>query len=204
MKRGDKMKRISAFFLAFLLFLVPITASADTYIVKKGDSMWKIAVKYKIGLQEIINANPQVKNPNLIYPNQKLNIPNIDSIKAIEREAIRLVNVERQKRGLAPLKENWELSRVARHKSIDMRAKNYFSHTSPTYGSPFDMIRAYGISYRSAGENIAKGQRTAQEVMNAWMNSEGHRRNILNAGFTQIGVGYEPNGHYWTQMFISQ
>ena len=198
------MKRISAFFLAFLLFLVPITASADTYIVKKGDSMWKIAVKYKIGLQEIINANPQVKNPNLIYHNQKLNIPNIDSIKAIEREVIRLVNVGRQKRGLAPLKENWELSRVARHKSIDMRAKNYFSHTSPTYGSPFDMIRAYGISYRSAGENIAKGQRTAQEVMNAWMNSEGHRRNILNAGFTQIGVGYEPNGHYWTQMFISQ
>ena len=104
--------------------------------------------------------------------------------------------------GLQPLKTNWELSRVARYKSQDMVDKHYFSHTSPTYGSPFQMMKAFGLSYRTAGENIAYGQRTPQEVVNAWMNSSGHRANILNSSYTQIGVGYVANGNYWTQMFI--
>lgn len=193
------------FLMAFLcLFAIPTMAFADTYTVKSGDSMWKIAVKYQIGLREIIGANPQIKNPSLIYPGQSLSIPNIDSVKTVEREVIRLCNIERQKAGLAPLTENWELSRVARDKSMDMAQKNYFSHMSPTYGSPFDMMKAYGISYRSAGENIAKGQTTAQQVVNSWMNSSGHRANILSSSFTQIGVGYYASGHYWTQMFISK
>ena len=196
------MKKILMAFLC--LFAIPTMAFADTYTVKSGDSMWKIAVKYQIGLREIIGANPQIKNPSLIYPGQSLSIPNIDSVKTVEREVIRLCNIERQKAGLAPLTENWELSRVARDKSMDMAQKNYFSHTSPTYGSPFDMMKAYGISYRSAGENIAKGQTTAQQVVNSWMNSSGHRANILSSSFTQIGVGYYASGHYWTQMFISK
>ena len=85
-----------------------------------------------------------------------------------------------------------------------MEQNNYFSHASPTYGSPFDMMRDQGVSYKSAGENIAKGQRTPQEVVQAWMNSEGHRRNILSNDYTHIGVGYDPNGHHWTQMFIEK
>lgn len=153
---------------------------ADTYTVKNGDSMWKIAVKYQIGLKEIIAANPQISNPSLIYPNQKLTIPNIDSIKTVEREVIRLCNIERQKNGLPALTENWELSRFARDKSMDMTQKKYFSHTSPTYGSPFDMMKAYGIGYKAAGENIAQGQTSAQAVVQAWMNSSGHRANILS------------------------
>lgn len=108
----------------------------------------------------------------------------------------------RSANGLKPLQENWELSRVARYKSQDMADNRYFSHTSPTYGSPFRMIQAFGLSYRFAGENIAYGQRTPQEVVNAWMNSSGHRANILHASYTQIGVGYAANGRYWTQMFI--
>ena len=83
-----------------------------------------------------------------------------------------------------------------------MRDKGYFSHTSPTYGSPFDMMKSFGITYRAAGENIAYGYRTPQAVVNGWMNSSGHRANILNARFTQIGVGYVAAGNYWTQMFI--
>jgi uncharacterized protein YkwD len=78
----------------------------------------------------------------------------------------------------------------------------YFSHTSPTYGSPFQMIRAFGLTYRTAGENIAYGYPTPQAVVNSWMNSEGHRKNILNPSFTQIGVGYVSQGNHWTQMFI--
>ena len=85
-------------------------------------------------------------------------------------------------------------------------AKNrYFSHNSPTYGSAFDMMNNYGISYRAAGENIAKGQKSAQSVMNGWMNSSGHRANILKSNYTQLGVGYalDSNGNtYWVQMFI--
>ena len=85
-----------------------------------------------------------------------------------------------------------------------MQTKNYFSHTSPTYGSPFDMMKAYGISYKSAGENIAMGQRSPEEVVQAWMNSQGHRENIMNANFTHIGVGHVTTGNYWTQMFIGK
>ena len=97
---------------------------------------------------------------------------------------------------------NWELSRVARYKSQDMKDKKYFSHTSPTYGSPFDMMKSFGISYKTAGENIAYGYSTPEAVVKGWMNSEGHRKNILNPSFTQIGVGYVASGNYWTQMFI--
>jgi uncharacterized YkwD family protein/spore coat assembly protein SafA len=195
------MRKVLISSLVLVLLSVPVTAFADTYTVKKGDSMWKIAVRYQIGVQEIINANPQVKNPNLIYPYQKLNIPNIDQIKTVEREVIRLTNVERQKQGLQPLKENWELSRVARHKTWEMREQGYLSHTSRS-GSPFTMMKAYGINYSSAGENIAQGQRSAQEVVQAWMNSAGHRKNILNPDYNQIGVGYDSNGNWWCQMFI--
>lgn len=99
---------------------------------------------------------------------------------------------------------NWELSRVARYKSQDMANNKYFSHTSPTYGSPFNMIKNFGIKYRSAGENIAYGQRTPAQVVNSWWNSAGHRANMLNANYTDIGVGYVANGNYWTQMFIQK
>lgn len=179
----------------------------DTYTVKPGDTLWKISVRYQIGLSEIIEANPQFTNPNLIYPNQKVNIPMIDRIKAIEHDVIALCNQERAKYGLGALLPDWQTSRVARHKSHDMRDKRYFSHTSPTYGSPFDMLKAYNIFYRTAGENIAMGQTSPQAVVRGWMNSEGHRKNILNPNFSHIGVGYAEGGsgrYYWTQMFIGR
>jgi len=167
--------------------------------------MWKIANKYQVGISEIVSANPQIKNSSLIYPGEKLNIPNIKDVIAIETEVVKLVNQQRAKSGLAPLKQNWQLSRVARYKSQDMIDKNYFSHQSPTYGSPFNMMESFGLHFSSAGENIAMGQRTAAEVMNSWMNSPGHKANILNPSYTEIGVGLakDKNGNcYWTQMFI--
>jgi uncharacterized YkwD family protein len=125
-------------------------------------------------------------------------------ISDIEARVIELTNAERRRNGMTDLEADSPLSHVAREKSNDMQVNNYFSHTSPTYGSPFDMIRDFGVSYSAAGENIAKGQRTAEEVVQAWMDSEGHRANILNGTFTSIGVGYNENGNYWTQMFISK
>lgn len=119
-----------------------------------------------------------------------------------ERQVVELTNAERAKAGLAPLEMYGPLMNVAEAKSQDMANLGYFSHTSPTYGSPFDQIRAAGIQYRAAGENIAQGQRTPEQVVNAWMNSPGHRANILNASYTHIGVGFVENGYYWTQQFI--
>ncbi|MGX4600509.1 CAP domain-containing protein [Faecalimicrobium sp. JNUCC 81] len=124
---------------------------------------------------------------------------------AYQKEVVDLVNVERTKRGLSPLTLDSKVSDVATKKSQDMINKNYFDHNSPTYGSPFDMMKQFGVSYRAAGENIAMGQRSPKEVVTAWMNSEGHRKNILNSSFTKIGVGVaqKSNGTlYWTQMFI--
>lgn len=187
------------------LFSTSAFAASVSYTVQPGDSMWKIASKHQIGLSEIISANPQISNPGLIYPGQKLTVPNIDDIKALENEVIRLVNIQRSNRGLQTLTQNWQLSRVARYKSQDMATKGYFSHTSPTYGSPFNMMENFGLRFSAAGENIAYGQRTPQDVVNAWMNSPGHRSNILSATYNQIGVGYATNNKgtpYWTQMFI--
>lgn len=199
-------KKIAAFTLAFILVASSAFAQTTTYIVRSGDSMWKIAVKYQVGVSEIIKANPQVTNPAMIYPGQKLNIPTVPTdIRTQENEVIRLVNVERTKRGLQPLKANWELSRVARLKSQDMANKGYFSHQSPTYGSPFNMMENFGIRFSSAGENIAYGQKTPAQVMTAWMNSPGHKANILSPSYTEIGVGLARNRNgvpYWTQMFI--
>lgn len=188
---------------ALSLSLLSPSARALTHTVAKGDTMWKLAVRYEVGTSEIITANPQVADPDLIYPGDRLTIPQLErAVLSYEAEVVRLVNAIRRENGLGELSLNWELSRVARYKSQDMVDKHYFSHTSPTYGTPFQMMKAFGITYRAAGENIAYGYSTPQTVVNAWMNSEGHRKNILNASFTQIGVGYVSQGHYWTQMFI--
>ncbi len=124
------------------------------------------------------------------------------SVSDYEKKVVELVNEIRKDYGLSELKLNTKLCAVAKEKSQDMKDNNYFSHTSPTYGSPFDMIKSFGISYRTAGENIAMGYRTPEEVVDGWMNSEGHRANILNGSFKEIGMGHVANGNYWTQMFI--
>ena len=190
---------------AALIPVLLINASAVTHTVVSGDTLWKLAVKYEVGISELKSANPQIQNFDLIYPGQAINIPTLDSgVTSYEQEVIRLVNEIRAENGLKALTYDWELSRVARYKSQDMKDNKYFSHTSPVYGTPFQMIKNFGISYRSAGENIAKGYSTPQAVVNSWMNSSGHRANILNANYTHIGVGYVAVGNYWTQMFIGK
>jgi len=177
------------------------------YTVKAGDSLWRICDKYQVGVSDVISANPQIANPNMININQIVKVPNLASVKVIEKQIATMVNSERAKVGLAPLKLNWQLSRVARYKSQDMIDKNYFSHQSPTYGSPFDMMKNFGIKYMAAGENIAYGQRTATEVMTGWMNSPGHKANILSKNYSEIGVGLAKKTDgtcYWTQQFIGR
>lgn len=115
-------------------------------------------------------------------------------------------NLERETNGVSALALHVDLSKVAQVKSNDMHDQQYFDHTSPTYGSPFDMMRKFGISFQAAGENIAAGYRSSVEVVSGWMNSEGHRKNILSSSFSYMGVGYHEGQsgyrHYWTQMFM--
>lgn len=203
------------FGVGLLLLVVTVTvlsvsqveAAAQYHTVVVGDTLWKIAVKYEVGLSELIAANPQLENPNLIYPGDRIAIPDLSEVKSLEMQVVELVNQERAKQGLKPLKYNWELARVARYKSMDMRDNGYFSHTSPTYGSPFKMMRDFGIRYTRAGENIAYGYLTPESVMRGWMNSSGHRKNILSPNYTEIGVGVAKSSSgriYWTQMFITR
>jgi len=124
-----------------------------------------------------------------------------DSVAA---QVIQLVNQERKNNGLPALQSDNSLNKMANMKAQDMLSKNYFSHTSPTYGSPFDMMKQLGITYTSAGENIAEGQTSAQQVMTDWMNSPGHRANILNKSYTSIGVGHTTSKNYWVQEFIGK
>ncbi|WP_435367750.1 CAP domain-containing protein [Metabacillus litoralis] len=196
-------------FIMICILLSPLQVRAEevSHTVKKGETLWSIAQSYQVGLSEILASNNHIDNPHLIFPGQKLHIPQLNEIKLIEKQVITLTNLERKYAGLPPLKINWELSRVARYKSKDMKELNYFSHDSPTYGSPFTMINNFKIPFRTAAENLAAGQRTPKEVVNAWMNSQGHRANILKKEVSEIGVGYVNGGeygHYWTQMFISR
>lgn len=172
----------------------------EYYKVSKGDTFWFIAKRYGLDYKKLVALNPTV-NPN------NMQIGSVIRLKAsaapassFEEQVVSLVNAERSKQGLPALVHRADIKNVAEKKAMDMINSNYFSHTSPNYGSPFQMLKTFGISYRSAGENIAKGQRSPQEVMNSWMNSSGHRANILNKGYNAIGVGYY-NGA-WVQIFI--
>lgn len=121
-----------------------------------------------------------------------------------QQQVIDLTNEAREKNGLKPLKNSNDVEEVAQVKSEDMSENDYFSHTSPTYGSPFDMLKEFGVDYSTAAENIAAGQQSPKSVVDGWLNSSGHRKNIMNKNITHIGVGYEKDGNYWVQMFIAK
>ena len=135
-------------------------------------------------------------------PEQPDDPGSVPGVLAYEQEVVRLVNAERASYGLPALSIRAGLCQYARVKSQDMHDSGYFSHTSPNYGSPFDMMKSFGITYSHAGENIAMGYSTPEAVVSAWMNSEGHRANIFSASYTELGVGYAADGGYWTQWFV--
>ena len=123
-----------------------------------------------------------------------------------EKEVFDLINKQRTNNGLAALKNDSEVQRVARIKAQDMVDNNYFSHTSPTYGSPFDMLKSFKISYKTAGENIA-GNSSNSSAVTAWMNSSGHKANTLNSNFNYTGIGVVSSPKYgkmYVQLFIGK
>lgn len=127
--------------------------------------------------------------------------PVLNTVSSEAQQVLAETNVYRTQNGLTPFKTLEALTGTAQDKAEDMATNRYFSHTSPNLGSPFDQMKAAGISYKRAAENIAMGQRSAKEVVDAWMKSPGHRANILNPQLTHMGVGYDAKGHYWVQQF---
>ncbi|WP_170834636.1 CAP domain-containing protein [Natronincola peptidivorans] len=151
----------------------------------------------------IHNTNNNVNNsaPVTTQPTIPSNVQN--NMSSMESMMLDLVNKERSKRGLAPLQWHNKLAGVAKLKTQDIIQNNYFAHNSPTYGSFFQMISNEGISYRQAGENLAKA-RDVQRAHMLLMASEGHRNNILSPSFTHIGLGISTDqyGIVVTQLFI--
>ncbi len=155
----------------------------------------------KVGAINPEDVNPMVENSTL--EGQQTNIK---KLTPNEQELLRLVNAERSKHGLSPLKVDLELAEVARFKSQDMIDNDYFSHYSPTYGSPFEMLQNFGIKYIYAGENIA-GNQSVKAAHESLMDSKGHKENILNESFTHIGIGIKEGskmGKIFTQLFIGK
>lgn len=131
---------------------------------------------------------------------------NSTSLTSEEQQMIKLVNAARTQNNLPPLQVDMQVTNVARVKAQDMIDNNYFSHNSPKYGDPFDMMKSFGVKFVQAGENIA-GNQSVQAAHNALMNSPGHRQNILSPDYTHIGIGIRKGGQYgymFSQMFVSK
>ncbi|WP_187441969.1 cell wall-binding repeat-containing protein [Sutcliffiella horikoshii] len=183
---------------------------------KKGTSILLVDDKERTVVSELVSSknlhNFQVLGGRSAVNDQALNllfkaskgIYHTSDLSEYERKVIELVNVEREKHGVNLLSTHVQLSLVAREKSLDMKANDYFNHTSPVYGTPFEMMDFFNIEYTSASENIARGHQSPEQVVSAWMNSAGHKANILDPNMTHIGVGYEKELKHWTQMFIGK
>jgi uncharacterized YkwD family protein len=173
----------------------------DWYIVQvEGDYVGAVSKKY---VKAIYPSNSNSGN-NGNSGNQVSQTTS--SMTADEKEVFNLVNQQRTNNGLQALKVDEEVQRVARIKAQDMVDRNYFSHTSPTYGSPFDMLNSFKVSYRTAGENIA-GNSTNNAAVTAWMNSSGHKANILNGNYNYTGIGVVKSlkyGKIFVQIFIGK
>lgn len=131
---------------------------------------------------------------------------NSTSLTSMEQQMVTLINQARAQNNLPALQVDMQVTNVARIKAQDMIDNNYFSHNSPKYGSPFDMMKSFGVHFVKAGENIA-GNQTVQAAHNALMNSPGHRQNILSPDYTHIGIGIKQGGQYgnmFSQMFVSK
>ncbi len=149
----------------------------------------------------------------LIYPESANSDANTDEenttssvLTQDELNVFNLINEQRRNNGLSELKIDDDLQNVARIKAQDMVDNNYFAHNSPAYGTPFNMLKSFGVKYKSAGENIA-GNSNNKAAVTAWMNSEGHRANILNSNYEYTGVAVVTSptyGKVYVQMFIKK
>jgi len=173
----------------------------DWYIVQvEGDYVGAVSKKYVKAIYPGSSSGSGSSNGS------SGNSQTTSNMTSDEKEVFDLINKQRIANGLSALKVDSEVQRVAKIKAQDMVNSNYFSHNSPTYGTPFEMLQSFKVSYRTAGENIA-GNSTNSGAVNAWMNSSGHKANILNGSFTHTGIGVVTSPKYgkiYVQMFIGK
>ena len=171
----------------------------DWYIVQvEGDYIGAVSKKYV----KPIYPNSSSSGSSTTGSGSQIS----SSMNSNEIEVFELINKQRTNNGLKELKVDEELQRVARIKAQDMVDNNYFSHTSPTYGSPFQMLNSFKISYKTAAENIA-GNSSNTGAVNSWMNSSGHKANILNSSYNYTGIGVVSSpkyGRIFVQLFIGK
>lgn len=176
----------------------------DWYVIQTpSDQIGAVSTKYVKAIRT--NSNNINTNNSSNTSNNNLNVEGSGATTE-EIELLKLINAERTKNGLSELKFDAEVQRVAQIKAKDLVDNNYFSHNSPTYGSPFDMMKSFGVTYKAAGENIA-GNSTLQGAVTAWMNSEGHKANILSNAYNYTGIGVVESPKYgkiMVQMFIGK
>lgn len=203
--------------IPFLLLIITLTIFSNDvkaitqYQIQQGDTLWKISIRHHIPLERLIGENPQLGDPNLIFPGEIIFLPaspRIPQEQLSERDKlVKIVNEERVRSGLQPCKFDATLSKVAEKKAIDMRKRQYIAHKSPTYGNPTEMVRTFRIPVRLIRENIGAGEEYAQDIFETWMASQIHRENLLEKRATHIGIGYSKgglHGHYWTIFLIEK
>lgn len=175
----------------------------DWYIVQvEGDYVGAVSKKYVKAIYPNSNSGTNSGSNS----SSSGNTSNTSTLSSDEKEVFDLINKQRTNNGLSALKIDTEVQNVARVKAKDMVDNNYFSHNSPTYGSPFDMLKSFKVSYKTAGENIA-GNSSNSAAVTAWMNSSGHKANILNSAFNYTGIGVVKSSKYgkvYVQMFIGK
>lgn len=193
-----------------------LTTSDQSYTAQSGDTLSLIAEKVygNENVSELIhefNRDAIGDNSEHIEPGMKLVMP-LQTNQNFTNRVIELTNQERRKVGLQALKFEMRLTTAAKRHSQDMALQDYFSHKQPNGGTPGDRITATGYQWSSYAENIAAGMSTPEAAVAGWMNSPGHRANILKPELKEIGIGYyflaDDTGkvnyhHYWTQVFAT-
>lgn len=172
----------------------------DWYIVQvEGDYIGAVSKKY---IKPIYASSSNTSGNQTSTGSQTTD----STMNSDEKEVLELINKQRTNNGLKPLQIDYEVQRMARIKAQDMVDNNYFAHESPIYGTPFNMLTSFKISYKTAGENIA-GNSSNSGAVQAWMNSSGHKANILNSSFTYTGIGVVNSSKYgkvYVQVFIGK
>ena len=192
-----------------MLISINTTVQASTkYQVQSGDTLWEISLMNDLSLEKLLLENPQVDNPNLIFPGEIIFLPfDQQNVNSETAKLFQIINAQRIKAGLRPYKFDEKLSLIAEKKSIDMKNYQYVAHKSPTYGNPTEMIRSFHVPIRFSREIIGAGEPSASAIFNIWMNSQPHRENLLQKNATHIGIGYAGgglHGHYWTILLIEK
>lgn len=192
---------------------IPLEQNGKGYIIANGQVCSQEELKEMLaGLCDKLPGNPDINIPEIDTETPDTNqpgsgtpeMPDTPDNEAISyaKQVVELVNKERAKAGLNALTLDTEIASAALIRAKE--TEKSFSHTRPDGRAFHTVLTDNGIKFNGAGENIAWGQRSPEEVMNGWMNSDGHRANILNPKFTKIGVGHYQNSagrNYWTQLF---